>query len=110
MPLAEFTWERGADNKKMIFIRDARMSFAAIDANHISPEESKRRANLFCASPSMLALLEKALPIIQAEAGRRSFAYAPDKDTDSYWREMRDLANEISAEIDRARGKGVSDG
>lgn len=59
---------------------------------------------------SMLILLEKAYPLIEEEAERRESAVAPygkrETEGDRYWSEMRDLANEISAEIDRARGKG----
>ncbi len=60
-------------------------------------------------APSMLTLLEKALPIIEEEAERRERASWTDTEGD-YWSEMRELANEISAEIDKAKGKGVSDG
>lgn len=56
---------------------------------------------------SMLALLEKILPMIQAEDVRRSAgkssAVLPDE---PYWTEAGELANEIQAEIDRAKGKG----
>lgn len=76
-----------------------------------SMEEIEANARLIARSPSMLALLEKALPIIEVEAERRDAAPgAPFSDREGYWREMRDLANEIAAEIDKARGKGVSDG
>lgn len=60
-------------------------------------------------APSMLALLEKALPIIDAEAEDREAANH-DESSFKYSSEMRDLANEISAEIDKAKGKGVSHG
>lgn len=69
--------------------------------------------NLISRAPSMLALLEKALPIIENEAGLREYSmsqHGEDKCVTPYWSEMADLANEISAEIDKARGKGVSDG
>jgi hypothetical protein len=59
---------------------------------------------LFQRAPFMLRLLEKALPIIEAEADVRDGGMSLDVD-DSYYTEMRDLANEISAEIDRARGR-----
>lgn len=65
-------------------------------------------ARLIARAPSMLALLEKALPIIEEEAERRSFSYSPKQETDSYWSEMRDLADEISAEIDKAYGRETS--
>lgn len=58
---------------------------------------------LIKAAPRMLALLEKALPMIEEEASRRE--YAPVEDGEGiggYWTEMRELANEISAEIYRA--------
>lgn len=61
---------------------------------------------------SMLALLEKALPIIENEAGLREFSmsqHGEDKCVTPYWSEMRDLANEISAEIDKAHGRSAPD-
>lgn len=67
--------------------------------------------NLIARAPSMLALLEKAYPIIEEEAERRDNAYrGAEFSPGSYWREMAELRDAISAEIDRARGKGVSDG
>lgn len=68
--------------------------------------------NLIRRSPSMLALLEKAWPIIEVEAmNREEGGMLRDGEPvmGKYFTEMRELANEISAEIDRARGKGVSD-
>ena len=57
-------------------------------------------------APSMLALLEKALPIIEEEAERRDQACISDvPSVQPYWSEMRDLTNEISAEIDQAYGR-----
>lgn len=67
-----------------------------------------RRAisRLIARSPSMANLLEKALPIIEAEADMRdSIPGAPFSEREGYWTEMRELANEIKAEIDKARGK-----
>lgn len=63
-------------------------------------------------APSMLALLEKGLPLIETEADRRDSAMSNYEviGTDPYWTEMRVLADAISAEIDKAYGKGVSDG
>ncbi len=60
------------------------------------------------ASP-MLALLEKALPIIEVEANVRdnALSHKGESDQNVYWTEMRSLANEIAQEIDRARGKEV---
>lgn len=69
-------------------------------------------ARLIARSPSMLALLENLLPLIEAEAERRGAALTPyteAAETDPYWTEMQVAANQISAEIDKARGKGVSD-
>lgn len=66
---------------------------------------SDANACLIRQSPKMLALLEKALPIIRAEADRRDAA--PVKVAHGYWTEMDNLANEISAEIDRAYGREV---
>lgn len=68
--------------------------------------ENKANAYLLARSWSMLALLEKALPMIQCEASNREAAC----DNSRYAIELRDLANEISAEIDKAYGKGVGDG
>lgn len=76
-----------------------------------------RRAisRLIARSPSMLAILEKALPIIEEEAQRRDFV-KPERQGESnqltdaeynYYEEMRELANEIKAEIKEARGKGA---
>ena len=74
--------------------------------------------NLIACAPSMLALLEKALPIIEEEAERRDFvkpspeylANASDNER-QYLNEMRELADAISAEIDKAYGReGKSDG
>jgi len=72
-------------------------------------------SRLIARAPSMLALLEKALPIVEEEAQRRDFV-KPERHGDSpqlteaeyhYYAEMRDLANEIQAEIAEARGKEV---
>jgi len=60
---------------------------------------------LIARSPSMANLLEKALSIIEGEAERREFMPSSDNREHSYWREMRELANEIKAEIEKARGK-----
>lgn len=66
-------------------------------------------ARLIARSPSMLQLLEKAFPIIEEEAERREFAPRTSvADESSYRSEMRDLANEISAEIDRAYGRQMN--
>jgi len=70
-------------------------------------------AILFQRASSMLALLEKAWPIIEVEAmNREEGGMLRDGEPvmGKYFTEMRELANEISTEIDRARGKGVSDG
>ena len=66
-----------------------------------------RRAigRLIARSPSMANLLEKVLPIIEEEAERREFMPSSNNREASYWREMREIANEIQAEIDKARGK-----
>lgn len=57
---------------------------------------------------SMLSLLEKAYPIVEEEAERRNMAMQGDSDKSypagEYWTEMRELADEISAEIDKAKG------
>lgn len=68
-----------------------------------------RFINVIVEAMNMLTLLEKALPIIEEEAERRDAA--PNKERiEGYYSEMRDLADEISAEIDKAKGNGVSDG
>jgi len=62
-------------------------------------------------APSMLGLLEKAWPIIAQEAERREdWGERHDAMEHQYVVEMRQLANEIAQEIDKARGKGVFDG
>jgi hypothetical protein len=69
---------------------------------------SYRRAisHLIVRSPTMAKLLEKALPIIRAEAEmREAISGAPFSDGEGYFTEMRLLANEIEAEINKARGK-----
>ncbi len=108
--MAEFTYLPGPGDYT-IMILDRGSSFASIDWERIGWEEAVRRVNLFCASPSMLALLEKALPIIEEEAERRE-SVLPDQSTRaySYWSEMRDIVNEIRAEIERVRGREASDG
>lgn len=68
--------------------------------------------NLIARAPSMLQLLEKALPIIEEEAERRRSVH-PDQFAKaySYWSEMAELQDDISAEIDKAYGReGKSDG
>lgn len=76
---------------------------------------SQANARLIARAPSMLALLEKAYPIIEEEAQRRDFV-KPERHGDSpqlteaeysYYAEMRELANEIQAEITKAKGDSV---
>ena len=63
-------------------------------------------ARLIARSPSMLQLLEKALPIIEAEANMRdAIPGAPFSEREGYWVEMRELVKEFQAEIDKAKGK-----
>lgn len=88
-----------------IMILDHGSSFASIDWGEIGWEEAVRRANLFCASPSMLALLEKALPIISQEAERREdWGERHDAVEHQYATEMGNLRDAILAEINRAHG------
>ncbi|MGH9753440.1 MAG: hypothetical protein ACREA2_11710 [Blastocatellia bacterium] len=61
-------------------------------------------ARLIAAAPDMLLLLQKALPIIEAEAARRDLA-GEENSTDNYWTEMRNLADEITTEIAKAGGE-----
>lgn len=70
------------------------------------PHIHKAIAALIARAPSMLALLEKALPIIEEEAERRECVLEP-RNTNGYYREMRELASEIQAEIDRATKGGI---
>jgi hypothetical protein len=72
-----------------------------VDGN---PDIRKALAELIARAPSMLDLLEKALPIIEEEAEERS-AYPHRDENNRYWVEMRELTNEIQTEIDKARGK-----
>jgi hypothetical protein len=78
-----------------------------------NPDVRKAIGELIARAPSMLALLEKAYPIIEEEAERRDMAMHGDSDriytAGDYWSEMHELADEISAEIDRARGKEAQD-
>jgi hypothetical protein len=105
--MTKFTYLPGPGDYTIMLL-DPHSSFATIDWERIGWEEGVRRANLFCASESMLALLEKAYPIIEEEAERRSFSYCPEKDDDNpYWIEMAELRDALSAEIDRAYGKEV---
>jgi hypothetical protein len=79
-------------------------------APSIGNDECMANARLIARAPSMLALLEKALPIIEAEAEMRECGpHCDSSTTEEYEREMREIANEIAQEIDRARGKGASD-
>ncbi len=116
MSETRFTWTYGASEGTTIFINDNTLpnpkesGIAAIVCYRIGNKEGEQLAKAFCCSLSMLALLEKALPIIEEEAKRRSYSYSPKQATDPYWTEMRELANEIAQEIDKARGKEVSDG
>jgi hypothetical protein len=72
--------------------------------------EEEANAHLIARAPSMLAILEKALPVVEAEAERRRvWGLTHNAQKHQYATEMRDLANEIQAEIDRARGKEVKD-
>lgn len=69
-----------------------------------------RRAisRLIARAPSMLTLLEKAWPIIEEEAERRAYEMhlsAPASPKNEFWTEMRELANEIQAEINKAHGR-----
>jgi ribosomal protein L11 len=69
-------------------------------------------AHLIARAPSMLALLKKALPIIENEAELREASmvrHGEDKCVTPYWSEMRQLANTIQAEIAKAKGDPVID-
>lgn len=72
-------------------------------------DDAHARARLIARSLDRQALLERALPIIEAEAERRQMAMQGDSDriytAGDYWTEMRDLANEIAAEIANANGE-----
>ena len=78
------------------------------------PAYRRAISRLISRSPSMLDLLEKTLMIIEEEAERREFvkpspeylANASEAER-QYHSEMRELVNEIQAEIDKARGKGA---
>lgn len=62
--------------------------------------------NVISRSLAMLTLLEKALPLIEREAEQREQEIADIGDP-SWPNTMRDLANKISTEINRARGKDI---
>jgi len=67
------------------------------------------RAHLISRAPAMLRLLEKAYPIVENEAENRECAPHDGKNPCPYWLEMRLLADEIRAEIDRAHGREVAE-
>jgi hypothetical protein len=103
--MAKFTYLPGPGDYTIMLL-DPHSSFATIDWERIGWEEAVRRANLFCASESMLALLEKALPIIENEAQLREASmkrHGEDQCTTPYWTEMRQLANAIQTEIAKAK-------
>jgi hypothetical protein len=117
--MARFTWTYGGSDRRTIFIEDAtlpdpkRNGIAAILCNQIGNKEAERLATLLCRALSMLALLERALPLIEDEAGRRSAAmtfYGNFAETDAYWTEMQVLADVIKAEIAKAKGESEKEG
>jgi hypothetical protein len=73
---------------------------------------AEANAHLIARAPSMLALLERALPIIEREADARCDAMQQNgltTDNSAYWIEMVELKREIQTEIDKVRGKEVKD-
>lgn len=66
---------------------------------------AQKYVNLIAAAPSMLALLEKALPIIEREAEQRqNWGERHNREGHSYATEMRELQDEIEALIAKAKG------
>ncbi len=57
----------------------------------------KRYIHLITAAPEMFRVLERALPIVVAEASQRDEANR--KNLGGYWSEMRELANAITAAL-----------
>lgn len=70
--------------------------------SHKSLEPKEREAE-----SSAIALLELALPMIEAEADRRSAAMGGDGvvEPDPYWTEMRVLADQIEITLAKVRGE-----
>ena len=68
----------------------------------------KATESVFTSNTSMLALLEKALPLIENEAERREQAQADALVDGPYYTEMRTLADAIEDEIAKARGKQIN--
>lgn len=68
--------------------------------------EAEANARLIAAAPDLLAVLVKALPIIESEAEQRE-SVSPDQSAKaySYWSEMRNIADQIQAAIAKAKGE-----
>ena len=77
---------------------------AVIYDDQSNAHEASPDARLIAAAPDLLEALEKALPIIEAEAERREEAPISQDQRVGYWSEMRDLANEFADTIDKATG------
>jgi hypothetical protein len=113
-----FTWTYGVSEGTTIFINDNNLpnpkerGIAGIVCHQIGNEEAERLAKLWVVADSMFALLEKALPIIEAEAlNREEGGSLRDGEPVMGWyfTEMRQLANTIQAEIAKAKGDTVID-
>lgn len=108
-----FTWTYGPESRNTIFINDNNLpnpkerGIAGINCHQLGNEEAERLAKAFCRASAMLALLEKAFPIIEAEAEMRDEGQQDARvvGTAGYWSEMRELVAEISREIELAHGR-----
>lgn len=116
-------WETGRYEKmQCLSFEDGKVADVAIANVHLYDRNDERyinyeqaiadampRAHLIACAPAMLALLEKAFPIIEAEANRRDDAPMPDDDSPEgikgYRTEMRQLVNEVARAIELAHGR-----
>jgi len=110
--MAKFTPEEWTQNKDLIWAGyvNKNMTHAMLaqfwDNDEATAEEAAAYVLRACQSyKSMLAFLKKAYLIIEEEAERRESFPAYDDEEANYWTEMRELANEIKAEIEKAKGK-----
>jgi hypothetical protein len=90
---------------------NAIVQWTGFDGLDLPKKQVAANAHLIAAAPSMLALLEKALPIISQEAERREdWGERHNAELHQYATEMSDLRDAIIAEIDKAHGKEVKHG
>lgn len=119
-------WEAGRyDNMKYLSFENGKVAEVAFpnvygegDKFYLDHEKAiatvMPRALVIARAPAMLRLLEKALPIIEAEAKHRESVIQDPKflaeisgEEKIYYTEMREAHDEIMREIDRAHGREV---